>query len=49
MRSLGIAMAIGSLACMFVACVVLPTVLAAIAHTKSRARSSTKPHTPSGS
>ena len=42
MRSLGIAMAIGSLACMFVACVVLPTVLEAIAHAKSRAKSRAK-------
>jgi predicted RND superfamily exporter protein len=57
MRSLGIAMAIGSLACMFVACVVLPTVLEAIAHAKSRAKSrakskatpGVKPHSPSGS
>lgn len=31
MRSLGIAMAVGSVACMYVACVVLPTVLAAMA------------------
>jgi predicted RND superfamily exporter protein len=31
MRSLGIAMAVGSVACMYAACVVLPTVLAAMA------------------
>jgi predicted RND superfamily exporter protein len=53
MRSLGVAMAIGSLACMYAACVVLPTVLAAIAHAKSHAKSKAtpgaKPHAPSGS
>ena len=53
MRSLGITMAIGSLACMYVACVVLPMVLAASAHAKSSAKSKAtpgaKPHAPSGS
>jgi predicted RND superfamily exporter protein len=53
MRSLGIAMAVGSVACLYVACVVLPTVLAAIAHAKSHAKSKAtpgaKPHAPSGS
>ncbi|MFM1868072.1 MAG: putative transport protein MmpL9, partial [Planctomycetota bacterium] len=49
MRSLGIAMAVGSVACMYVACVVLPTVLEAMAHAKSYAKSRTKSHAPSGS
>ena len=57
MRSLGITMAIGSLACMYVACVVLPTVLAAMGYAKSNAKSNArskgksnaKPRAPSGS
>jgi predicted RND superfamily exporter protein len=53
MQSLGLAMGVGSLACMYVACVVLPMVLAASAHAKSSAKSKAtpgaKPHAPSGS
>jgi hypothetical protein len=33
MQSLGLAMGVGSLACMYVACVVLPLALRARAHT----------------